>query len=275
MNNMSNLIHITDLTHTVFSICKKHWREFGNVLVWLLIPGVLAALLPLVPLSEAVEDTILWALLVVSALISLWLSVVLIDMFLYYTGAKPHIRKRGEREQGLFGRIIDLILISIIQGIAVGIWFLLWIIPAILVNTSGLDVATKSFLWVLPLGLILAIPGAIFWNWFSFARYTVLVDGSTPGSRALRASKQLVRGRFWPIAWRWLGSYLYFGSLLLLGTLAIIAVIGALTGTLNTVFTSPEPIWWADLIETVIAIISTPLFLGVGVLLYQNAKQTK
>lgn len=272
---MQTLIHITDLTHTAAGICKKHWQEFSKVLVWLLIPGVITALLPLLPIRDAGGNAIAKVLLVVTTVISLWLSVVLVDMVLHYTGAKPKIRKRGEREQGLFGRIVDLVLVSIIQGIVVGVWFLPWIIPAILVNTSGLDVAAKSFLWVLPLGLILAIPGAMFWNWFSFTRYSVLVDGGHPGTSALRTSRDLVKGRFWPIAWRWIGSYLYFGSLLLLGTLAIIAVIGTATGTLGTVFTSPEPIWWADLIETVIAVFSTPLFVGVGVLLYQNVKETK
>jgi hypothetical protein len=271
---MSELIHVTDLTHTVFGLCKKEWQSFLKVLAWLLIPAALLAILPVLPLPEILFKIIENALALITVLISLWLSVMLIDMFLHYTKGKPVIRKRHGKTQGLIGRIIDLIVVSIIQSIIVGVWFLPWAIPALIAWTKGIEAALQSTPILFVIGIVLLVPGLLLANWFSFARYTVLVDGSVPWKAAFKMSRALVFGRFWKIAWRWIGAYLYFGSLLLLGTLAFLALLGAIVGNPGAVLQS-NPVWWVELVETVVTILATPLFVGVGVLLYQDAKRTK
>lgn len=272
---MSKLIHVTDLSHAAFHLYKKHYREFLKILVWLLIPGVLMIFVPLLPTSTFTKDVINTALVIVSIVLSLWLSVVMIDLILQFIDKKPKVRKFWDKKPKTLGRIIDLILVSIVQGVVVGVWFLPWMIPIIVALFIGPDAVMTSLAVVIPVGIVLGIVGVMFWNWFSLARYAVLIDGVSPGLAALKASKNLVRGRFWKIAWRWIGSYLYFASLLFLGTMALISIIAAVTGQIGLIMNAQNPIWWEELINTVVAILSTPLFVGIGVLLYESAKQTK
>lgn len=272
---MSELIHVTDLSHAALHLYKKHYREFLKILVWLLIPGVLMVFVPLLPASTFTKDIINMALMVVSIVLSLWLSIVMIDLILQFIDKKPKVRKFWDKKPQTLGRIIDLILVSIVQGVVVGVWFLPWMVPIFMALFVGLDAVMTSLAIVIPVGIILGIIGVMFWNWFSLARYAVLIDGVSPGLAALKASKSLVKGRFWKIAWRWIGSYLYFASLLFLGTMALISIIAALTGQIDLMMNTQDPIWWEELINTVMAILSTPLFVGIGVLLYESAKGSK
>lgn len=69
----------------------------------------------------------------------------------------------------------------------------------------------RSYLWVSVLAglsvlggfMLLVIPGLIFAVWFGFAGY-VVIDQGTKGVEALRTSKELVKGRFWGVVWRFL-----------------------------------------------------------------------
>ena len=80
------------------------------------------------------------------------------------------------------------------------------------------------------LGLVLLIvPGIIFAVWFSFSRFILIKEGL--GIKAsLARSKELVRGRFWPI----LGRYLIFFVVIILAQIALSLVpyIGTIASTL-------------------------------------------
>ncbi len=248
---MPQLIHVSDLTHQVAKLYRHHFVDFLRVLVWLIVPTVLIELGPLLPLEEFAKQVIIAALTIITVVASLWLSVMVVDLIRTYSGEIVDTRKLERRSWGIWGRVIDLTLISLLQGLVVAAGFLLFLVP-----------------------------GLIFWCWFSFARYAVLVDGVSPGSQALKTSKELVNGRFWQIVWRWLASYLYFGIFLVLGIALLLAIIGAFLGNpglafTNSIFEGNAPLWWASLITNLATILATPLFIGLGVLLYQDVKRTK
>lgn len=242
-----SLIHVSDLTKQATTTYRAHFMDYLRVLAWLLIPATLASLLPIIPMSAGNRWVLNLIFSILIAVMSLWLSVVLVDLSRVYLGKSSAPKKILQASWGMAGRIVDFVLISLLQGIVVIVGLLLFVIP----------------------GLIFAV-------WFSFSRYSVIVDGVSPGSAALRASKTLVAGRFWPILWRWVGSYLYFGSFFVLGTVAILAAIGALLGNAQLGFVvTPAPLWWSDLIVTVISTLFTPLFILIGVILYEDAKRTR
>lgn len=252
---MSQLIHVSDLVHQVTALYRKHFFDFLRLLLWLLVPTILADLLTIIPANESLKDVLGVALTIITIVASLWLSVMLVDLVRRFNGSSGDAKKLEKRSWGVWGRVIDFMLITLLQGLVVGIGFLLFIVP-----------------------------GVIFWGWFSFARYAVLVDGVSPGSQALRASRDLVIGRFWKVAWRWIGSYLYFGVFLFLVLSILFAVVGALTGNpaaafqgmVTYSFENPgDQLWWTSLIMDIITILATPVFVAVGVMLYEDAKRSR
>lgn len=238
---MSTIIHVTDLTKKVTEIYKQHFFDYLRLLVWLLVPAVLSSIvfiLPISPLSQRITDG---ALGTIAALVSLWLSVVLVDLTLSYVKG---VTIKKYTAWNMFWRIIDLIMISLLQGAIILFGLLLFIVP-----------------------------GIIFWIWFSFARYAVLIDNKSPGSESLINSKKMALGRFWQIAWRWIGSYVYFGIFFGLIIMATLALIGALFGDPRMAFQFDEKLWWSELIIGVLSTLVTPIFIAVGVVLYEDAKK--
>lgn len=247
-----SLIHVSDLTQKVTALYRKHFVDFLRVLVWLLVPALLADLVPLLPTTGINKKMIVIGLGIVTAVVALWLSVVLIDMIRDFVGDRVDVKKLERKSWGLWGRVVDFALISLLQGLVVGLGFLLFVIP-----------------------------GLVFWCWFSFARYAVLVDGISPGTQALKASKALVTGQFWSIAWRWIGSYIYFGVFMILASILLVAIGGAVMGDPAAAFrdiasqeTFAPSLWWSALLTDIVTILMTPLFVAVGVLLYEDAKRS-
>jgi|SRR3989344_1343186 len=77
--------------------------------------------------------------------------------------------------------------------------------------------------------LLLIIPGIIFTTWFLFSRYVFVVEGKR-GTQALVASRNLVKGHWWPVFFR----------LLLIGLLPlVISWIPFAGGIINLFFTMP------------------------------------
>lgn len=66
---------------------------------------------------------------------------------------------------------------------------------------KAIGVSVLYGLIVLGGSILLAIPGIIFGFWFYFSRLGVILDNQTP-VEALKASKQLVAGRFGAVVWR-------------------------------------------------------------------------
>lgn len=114
-------------------------------------------------------------------------------------------------------------------------------------DTRGL---IGAYWWVMGLVFFLVLggvflfllPGILFSVWFSFALF-VLVGGGARGMNALAASRDLFRGRFWPV----------FGRLLLLGLLN-----GAVS--------------WVPFVGGIASLALAPLFLLAQVLLYEELK---
>jgi len=114
--------------------------------------------------------------------------------------------------------------------------------------------------------LLLIIPGIIFAVWFAFALFILVVEG-LKGTKALRKSKEYVRGRWWSVFIR-----IVAGSIMI-GTLpASIVVFSTLPFQLNWV-----DIAWLEttiqaIVGSVFALFVFPLIITYDFLIYKTLK---
>ena len=129
-----------------------------------------------------------------------------------------------------------------------------------------LVVAILNIILVFFGSLLLIIPGIIFAVWFSFIYYIVLFENKT-GVEALKTSKKLVVGRWWPILWRLLIPNLFFGIMIVFASDIVSAPIK---------LALPENMWQLvllSLVSTIVSSISTPLVTTANIMIYFTAKQ--
>ncbi len=170
-----------------------------------------------------------------------------------------------------------------------GVWILLTRITGNIVaqqkiNLDELSRKTMELLWpVFWVGLavtviqvvgfvLLIIPGVLFLVWYGFAEMEVVINEQR-GLTALRESRALSRGRFFPVLWR-----------LLLGPLVLLAVYVSLSAGLislveliatgSVTFFTGTPSLAANLIQTITDVFALPIFVIYPAVLYLDLKQS-
>ncbi|MCX6745755.1 MAG: hypothetical protein NTX00_01925 [Candidatus Parcubacteria bacterium] len=138
----------------------------------------------------------------------------------------------------------------------------------------------SSYFWVTILsvlvvfaGLILfIIPGFIFMVWYSFAPFiNILEEKNNKGPGALKESKNLVLGRWWPTFWRLLIPALIVYLILIIVITGIFYLIT--NGNLN--LESINQSLMINILISLTSLIITPLLISYSVILYNNLKETK
>ncbi len=168
-----------------------------------------------------------------------------------------------------FVLLIPLILVIVVLGIVifvVNLWAGVSLLYAIKERDQEIGIRESfamgwpkilSYWWIsilngliIMLGfLLLIIPGIIFSIWFGFAIY-VLISEEKKGMKALLRSKQLVKGYWWKVFWRFL----------VLGF--IVFLVAFITG-------------FIPFIRNIIYIFITPFSITFSFLIYENLKQLK
>lgn len=238
------LIQPVEIFRKSWNIFKTNWLAFNKVTLWLLLPAVLLGLLnffdqktDLVFANRSVA--IYLALTTLSFIISLWVDIVLIKMIWHALEQKPLELK-------------------------------------VLKTEAWRD--TTSYLWIrvlvgliVVLGLVVfVVPGVIFRVWFALAGYIFVLEG-TRGYDALKKSRALVEGRFWPVVWRWIVPFFLF-YLILAAVVMIIAYPISLAVQADIFNWQNQP-WWFSFWVSFIGIISLPLYHGFGIIIYKNLKE--
>lgn len=238
---------------TPLDIFKKSWQIFkGNywylwkIAAWLLAPAVLLSVLELVDIkmgSSFVNYSvpIYLALTAMAFVLGLWVNIVLARLIFHAFQQTPVDRKLLTREA--WRDTISYLWISILVG---------------LIILGGM------FLFI--------IPGLMFAVWYSFALLVFVLEG-TKGYEALKKSKALVTGRFWPVVWRWFVPNFIYGLILVVLIGGPILLIGLLTKFSG--FTPQSYPWWFGLWQSVATILTMPLSVGFGVVLYGSLKNEK
>jgi len=236
------LISIRDLLRESWALYKNNFALFAKIIAWLLIPSVILSLLPYFVSSPV-------AFLAANFMISLasWVLSVLITIAIILA-MDAVLKKEPIKLKNIYNlsysKTFSGIIISILVSLAVGFGTIL-----------------------------LIIPGIIFSVWFSFSLY-VLVLENKKGTEALSASRQLVKGKFWPILWRWIAPNFVYGVILLIIILIPIYIIDFAVGQPGASFTQYPP-WWSTIIANIIPVFAAPLFYALGLILYNSVKKTK
>lgn len=240
------LIKARALMRESWTLYKNNFLFFTKIASWLLIPAVILTVLPVIDTGGKFFGIIN----IFSSLVSLFTvfflaSLISIALVLAINGL---LKKEKIDMKAIYGASYSKIISYI--------WISILVTVAILGGT-----------------LLLIIPGIIFSIWFSFALYILILEG-VRGTQALSASRELVKGYFWPVLWRWVAPYFIFGLLLTIIFVIPVYLIGLALGNPMAGFAAETP-WWADLISSVLSILTVPLFTIIGVLIYNSLKKEK
>lgn len=159
---------------------------------------------------------------------------------------------------------IGIVILAAIAAVLISFWAQ----AALLVGVSEETISFKeafrkgehligALLWVgILTGLILLfgftafiVPAVIFWPWLVFSTFIVVLENKR-GIEALRASREYVRGMWWPVFWRM--------ALLTVIVFAVSAVIGMI-----------------PLFNIVAGLIVGPFSVAFAYILYRNVKEVK
>ncbi len=236
------LINARSLIKESWLLYKDNFKLYLKIIVWPLIPTVLAALLSAIKISPVAEIPINLFFFLISFFVGLFISIAIIlavDALL--KKEKVDLRKIYNLS---YSKILSYLWVSILAGLAVLFGIILLIIP----------------------GIILAV-------WFSFSIYILILE-NIKGAAALKASKNLVKDRFWAVLWRWFAPYLVYLIITAFAILIPIYFIGFLLGNPMAGFAEVTP-WWSSLISNFIYFLLWPIFVNIGVILYQSLKKEK
>lgn len=246
------------------------------------LPGVWNLLLSVLDIYKR-KIKILAGIIIIPAAVSLSPTVIYFTSALFLSG---------------FG-VIGAIIFSFAEGIISAFifsWSSLALIFAIIEKEKPIGIKESykktwhkllSFWWVsallafiLTTGYLLIIPGIIFSFWFIFTSYIFVVE-DLKGTSALFKSKQLVKGYWWKIFWRFLvvgvvGFIFIFIASFVLDFLMekVIKFYG-----ININYETPGIITY-DIIRNIIQMIIgyfvlTPISLIFSFLIYENLKRIK
>lgn len=107
--------------------------------------------------------------------------------------------------------------------------------------------------------ILLIIPGLIFWVWFAFSSFVFMFEG-LKGVAALKRSKELAKGYWWPIVGR-------FAILF-----AISLILGVPTWSMNQGSFAYESY---SLLSSIIKFLIGPFYIVIGYLIFKELQQFK
>ena len=137
---------------------------------------------------------------------------------------------------------------------------------------SYLLIVIINFIIILGGLVLLIIPGLIFTVWYQFAVYiNILEPSDNKGMAAFKASKRLVRGRWWPTFSRLILPPL--AICLLLAPIAVALIYMLTLGGYDA--TDYNSLLIFRSVSSFISLLFAPLFIAFIIILYYNLKETK
>ncbi|TSC84320.1 MAG: membrane protein [Parcubacteria group bacterium Gr01-1014_13] len=233
----------TELVVDSWDLYVKNWRKFLPFIIMLFLPTLILSALGTIslylsvylPSSSLASNIIILIVFAASIVFAIWVTIALARAISDSLLAKP----TNWKETFLTSSTL--------------IW------PVVFTSfLVSLSVIGGTLLFILP--------GIIFAVWYSFASYAVIFEGAK-GLSAMRASKALVVGRWWPIAWRLAIAALIFGLLNYMVSFALTYLIELL----------PLPMFIESASVSVLSSLSSsviaPLSAAATLILYLSAKQ--
>ena len=229
----SSLANVRDLLNLSLYLYRRAFGILIGYSAWLLLP-IAASFLVVVTLADTtIGDVLLIILNVATFVLAVWVSITLTIVsadLLFKDPIQPDVIATKTR-----ARFFPVILVVLLVGIIQLVGFLLFIIP----------------------GIILAV-------WYGFAQAETILNEKT-WLTALASSRELSRGRFGDVLWRFFGGELmlvavYVAFSLLLESLLTLLGVGALG---------------IEVLLNALSVIYLPLFILYSTSLYLELKRVK
>lgn len=227
------LASVTELLHLAFLVYRRSAGIFIGYSAWLLLP-IAASYLILVLTPEGIVGSILIVLINIGLFIlSIWVSIALIvvtaALLTHRTISSDLVALAAKKRFG------DTVFVCLLTNIIKLVGFILLIVPGIIVSV-----------------------------WYAFAQIEVVLNDKR-SLEALSTSRDLSRGRFWPVAWR-----LFVGPLMLVGLYLIF--VDVLERVLT--FLGVQQIG-IELLSSTVSVLYLPIILIYSVTLYMELKRTR
>ena len=201
---------------------------------------------------------------------SVFMGILIIPFLFVITTTAAGLILPSFKSSFLFALLAFFLLIL---GVIVNLWAIISILYAIKDREEKVGVREcfkrakskiLSYLWVgflvgfINLGgaFLLIIPGIIFYIWFVLSPY-VLIAEEKKGFSALWKSKQLVKGNWWPVFWRFL----------------LIGLIFSIVGLFFAIFSKDNLFF--SLIRIIFSFLAFPFTATFSFLIYEELKRQK
>lgn len=248
---MNKLIGAGDLIESSWLIYKNNWKALLKVSFWMFLPTVVVTAVGLLMRLLATSELVAVATSMTVSLPVYLAQFIATIVFVLAIDARledKNIDLKKMAENAL-KRFFPIILVAILATAAIFGGFLL-----------------------------LIIPGVIFSVWFAFAFYeSILKD--TRGTAALKASRELARGRWLPIFWRLIATTIFWSVVVWLLMSAIFLIFGAISQPWKTLISSEPGASYAaaflDIMANAVQAVVAPIFVAIGVILYKSLKTSK
>lgn len=247
----NKLIGAGDLIEGSWQIYKNNRKPLMKVALWMFIPTlaviIVSLFLRLLSVSEVTAIIVNALVSIPALLVQLWATIIFV-LTIDAALEKREIDVRKFAEDAV-RKFVPVLWVTVIVGLSVLGGFLL-----------------------------LIVPGIIFSVWFAFAYYETVLDGAK-GRQALRKSRALVTGRFFPTLWRLAAPTVFWSVIVWLAMSTIFLVLGAISQPWKQIVsTEPGSTYAAavlDIAANAIQALAAPLFTAVGVLLYRALKSAR
>jgi hypothetical protein len=208
------------------AIYRSNGLFFAGYAAWLLLPYAGLILAQLIP-DETISDLIMLLLALTMFLLDLWVATIMVR------GARDILLGRPVNTQELIASSTERF-------------------------RSVVFVDVLIMLIVLGGFILLIIPGLVFAVWYALSTHAAMLDDKH-GMEALTASRELVRGKFWSVAWKFFGGLLLinFGYYVPLSILMLI--IASATGTPVDALFGDNPPLWSDVMVTIADVFMLPV----------------
>lgn len=238
------LVTPSDLIRDSYDLCVKNWKRLVVYLILLAAPSIVMMLVNILMYYATGYSSILNILIrILSLLVTIAAGVFTLLVALALTKEVKSIWQKQpavEWKTALMG-CLDILWPAIYTSIFVS-----------LIVFAGC--------------LLLIVPGIIFMVWYIFTIYILVFEGKK-GVEAMKASKQLVVGRWGAIALRFFGPVLLFTVAIMIAQYIVMYPFAHFINSYIAFFVI------STLVSTILSSVMTPLMMAVGVMLYASAKE--
>jgi hypothetical protein len=236
------MLSVAGLLQFTWELYRKNLQVFLGYSAWILIPYIFIIIIKMAPMGTASSEIAINILLIIQAITAAWITIV-ITVVTSSIARKKQI-KLSRLGRKAISRMLHVIVVTILSS---------------LVTIGGT--------------ILLVIPGFIFCIWYSFALQEVILRAKR-GWNAMRESRELVKGRFWGVAWRILGGEFFISLCYIFIISIVISAISAIAGIPEPSIGITEVPLWTDVLINIAEMFMLPMFIIYHTLLYINARET-